>query len=216
MAKGVFGLHFASVSVPRAERIAQGFAQIGQERQGRGEAQPRAMLDVGCGDGLLAKRTGELLQIEDVRGVDIKVQAHCRIPVHGYDGVTLPFPEQTFDIVTISDVLHHTSNPEQVLKELFRVTKPTGAVLVKDHFRLGPLSNAILLAMDVVGNHAQGIFVRGTYFSPSQWVAMVSAAGGAVTELVWPFQVHSLPWRAVTRSEFQFVAKLEPRGNPGA
>ncbi|MFO0667282.1 MAG: methyltransferase domain-containing protein [Polyangiaceae bacterium] len=204
--KGIFGLHFASVSVPRAERIARAFADLAPTGS-------RTMLDIGCGDGLLAQNVARLVGAESVRGADIKIQPNCRIEAKSYDGLHLPFGDAEFDLVTISDVLHHTSDATQVLREALRVTKPKGAILVKDHFRLGPISNAILLAMDVVGNYAQGIFVRGTYFSPAEWIQMTNEAGGTVDSLQWPFEVHNLPWRVVTRSEFQFVARLRHRAS---
>jgi hypothetical protein len=62
--------------------------------------------------------------------------------------------------------------------------------------------------MDVIGNYAQGIVVTGTYLSPSQWVQLVASAGGTIDKLVWPFEVHDLPWRLVTRSEYQFLARV--------
>ncbi len=202
--KGVLGWHFEGVSVPRAERIARAFGELAQ----RGSGGIDAMLDVGCGDGLLATRVGGLVGARSIRGVDVKAQPNCRIAVSVYDGLTLPFADAEFDLVTISDVLHHTSDPKRVLTEVLRVTKPSGAVLIKDHFRLGPVSNAVLLAMDVIGNYAQGILVRGTYLAPDEWVDLVAAAGGTIDSLKWPFEVHNLPWRVVTRSELQFVARV--------
>jgi 2-polyprenyl-3-methyl-5-hydroxy-6-metoxy-1,4-benzoquinol methylase len=201
MLERVLGAHFRSVSAPRAERIAQAFSNLAPKGA-------RSLLDIGCGDGLLAVRVGELAGIPDVRGVDIAAQANCRIDVKTYNGRELPFDNEHFDLVTISDVLHHAEDPLAVLKEAVRVVKKSGNVLIKDHFRFGPVSNAILLAMDVVGNYAQGIFVRGTYLSPAQWVTLARGSGATIDTLVWPFEVHSLPWRAVTRSELQFVARL--------
>jgi 2-polyprenyl-3-methyl-5-hydroxy-6-metoxy-1,4-benzoquinol methylase len=204
MLEQVLGAHFRSVSEPRAERIAKAFAKLAP-------LGAKSLLDIGCGDGVLATRVGALTGTTTLAGVDIKAQPNCHISVQTYNGLQLPFESSTFDIVTISDVLHHAEDPGAVLKEALRVVKPSGGVLIKDHFRFGPVSNAVLLAMDVIGNYAQGIFVRGTYFSPSTWIDLVSASGGAVDELLWPFEVHSLPWRVVTRSELQFVARVRRR-----
>jgi hypothetical protein len=65
--------------------------------------------------------------------------------------------------------------------------------------------------MDLLGNYSTDVFVRGTYLSPPQWVELVVAAGGTVDKLVWPFEVHALPWRLVTRSEYQFLMRVVPR-----
>jgi SAM-dependent methyltransferase len=41
-------------------------------------------------------------------------------------GEVLPFRDNTFDIVVCGDVLEHTRDPESVIKEALRVTKPEG------------------------------------------------------------------------------------------
>jgi hypothetical protein len=67
----------------------------------------------------------------------------------------------------------------------------------------------MLLALDMVGNAEAGVLVRGTYFSPAQWIEMVRDAGGRVTALVWPMQIHATPLRWITRDELQFAVRLE-------
>jgi 2-polyprenyl-3-methyl-5-hydroxy-6-metoxy-1,4-benzoquinol methylase len=200
----LFRWHHGAVSVPRAARIARAIVDLAPRPT-------RAMLDVGCGDGTLAAHVARDLGVQDVRGIDIKVQPNCRIAVFPYDGLTMPFPDATFDLVTISDVLHHATDPLAVMREALRVVKKSGAVMVKDHFRLGRWSNGVLFAMDIIGNCAQGIAVTGNYLSPPEWVDLFAKAGGTADKLLWPFDVHSLPFRLITRSEYQFVARVIPR-----
>jgi ubiquinone/menaquinone biosynthesis C-methylase UbiE len=130
------------------------------------------------------------------------------IDVRQYDGRTLPFEDARFDLVTIVDVLHHCSDMRAVFAEVIRVVKPTGAVVVKDHFQFGAWSSGVLWAMDMFGNTAFGVKVRGNYLSPPQWVDLVTASGGSIEKLVWPFRVHPAALRLVARAEYQFLMRV--------
>jgi len=192
--------------MPRVERIARGMASLADGARGG------KMLDIGCGNGLLARRIAELAGADTVRGVDVMVRDDTSVPVASYDGKHLPFDDGSYDVITICDVLHHADDPQAVVRDAIRVLAKTGQIIIKDHFRLGAVSNAVLLAMDMLGNYSTGVLVRGTYLSPPQWVDLVTAAGGKVDKLVWPFEVHGLPWRIVTRSEYQFLMRVVPAG----
>jgi len=201
--RAIFHLHHQAIHVPRVERIARGMAELAEDAG--------TMLDIGCGNGLLARRIAQLAHADTVRGVDVMVRDETSVPVAHYDGAHLPFDDASFDVITICDVLHHTADPLAVVKDAVRVLRPKGRIVIKDHFRLGTVSNAVLLAMDMLGNYSTGVLVRGTYLSPPQWVDLVASAGGTVDKLVWPFEVHALPWRLVTRSEYQFLMRVVPR-----
>jgi 2-polyprenyl-3-methyl-5-hydroxy-6-metoxy-1,4-benzoquinol methylase len=185
--------------VPRASRITDTVERL------VGSAQ--SLLDVGAGDGTIAAEVARRIGAQRVAGVDVLVRPVTQIEVSSYDGERLPFEDGSFEVVTISDVLHHCAKPNDVLRECLRVA--SRCVVVKDHFCYGPLSRAMLLALDVVGNAEAGVLVRGTYFSPAQWIEMVRDAGGRVGELVWPMQIHVTPLRYVTRDELQFAMRVE-------
>ncbi|MDI3288238.1 class I SAM-dependent methyltransferase [Polyangium sp. 15x6] len=197
--KALFALHRRAVTLPRARRITDALAELA--------GQAASLLDVGAGDGAIAEAVAERVGARRVAGVDVLVRPRTVIEVVPYDGRRLPFPDGAFEIVTISDVLHHCEAPAEVLAECLRVA--SRAVLVKDHFRFGAVSQALLLAMDVVGNAEAGVLVRGTYFSPAEWIDMVREARGRITELRWPLRIHDAPMRLVTRDELQFAARIE-------
>jgi len=46
----------------------------------------------------------------------------------------LDFPDKTFDIVSIASSLHHLERPEKVLKEMFRVVKPQGYLIIQEMY----------------------------------------------------------------------------------
>lgn len=194
-----YEVHRQAVQVPRATRITDVFVQLG--------GQAESLLDVGAGNGAIAAEVARRLGASRVAGVDVLVQPVTQIEVTSYDGERIPFEDKSFEVVTISDVLHHCAKPREVLRECLRVA--SRCVLVKDHFCFGPLSNAMLWALDVTGNAEAGILVRGTYFSPNQWVDMVRDAGGRIGALEWPMQIHATPIRWVTRDELQFAMRVE-------
>jgi SAM-dependent methyltransferase len=200
--RAVLEAHHRRIRVPRTERVAGALAAL------IGPA--RSVLDVGCGDGDVARSVGAKVGAERVAGVDVKVQPGALVEVTAYDGVHLPFPDGAFEAVVVSDVLHHCQDPTAVLREALRVA--ARVVGIKDHFRFGPVSERILLWMDLVGNAIPGVHVRGTYFGPRAWVELVAAAGGRFTGIRWPLRIHDLPFRLVTQDRLQFAAAVKKGG----
>ncbi len=49
---------------------------------------------------------------------------------------SLPFPDGSFDMVISYASLHHWSHPDQVFQEALRVTKPGGAIIIRDNRRV--------------------------------------------------------------------------------
>ena len=80
------------------------------------------VLDLGCGSGIFGKKFEEKFK-KKVLGIDIVDKRVYQIPFKLYDGQTIPFPEDYFDLVLISFVLHHAENPISILKEAKRVGK---------------------------------------------------------------------------------------------
>lgn len=200
----LFELHHASVRLPRVSRVASALADLA----GPSSLAGARFLDVGAGDGRVGAELARLTSAE-VEGVDVHVQPGAAIPVRRYDGRRLPFADGAFDFVVLADVLHHADDPRLTLGEALRVARR--AVLVKDHYRFGPLSNGMLLLLDVAGNASQGILVRGRYFTRRELEALVDELGARVEAETWPLHVHGFPLRLVTRSELQFAARIVRR-----
>jgi len=90
------------------------------------------VLDLGCGNGCY---TQELARRADfVCGVDIHL-THLQsfrepIPRVQGNGEHLPFSSESFDAVTMIEVLEHTNCDTKVLAECFRVLKPGGRLVL--------------------------------------------------------------------------------------
>ncbi|HWI91014.1 MAG TPA: class I SAM-dependent methyltransferase [Flavisolibacter sp.] len=87
------------------------------------------LLDFGCG----SKPYKNLLEVDEYIGVDFVNEGHPhdneQIDVY-YDGKTIPFPDNSFDSILSSEVFEHVFNLPEILKELERVLKPGGKILI--------------------------------------------------------------------------------------
>lgn len=101
------------------------------------------VLDVGCGTGVdavaLARRVGPNGRVTGVDNSQVLVDAaragaEPGLPV-GFelgDAHRLPFPDGSFDAVRCERVMMHLADPDLAVRELLRVTRPGGRVLVAD------------------------------------------------------------------------------------
>jgi len=84
-----------------------------------------SLLDVGVGDCVLGSFFARYRSRTTVQGVEIKVRTHAAssIQVGSFDGVNLAFPDLSFDVVVLSNVLHHAAEAEKLLLECCRVAR---------------------------------------------------------------------------------------------
>jgi ubiquinone/menaquinone biosynthesis C-methylase UbiE len=139
-----------------------------------------SVLDVGSGDGKLAARVKSLREDISVTGLDVLARRETAIPVDVFDGLSVPRPSKSVDVVTIIDVLHHADDAAKLLSECARVARR--AVIVKDHLREGLLAGPTLRVMDWVGNARHGVALPYNYFSRAEWRSMFARIGLRETE----------------------------------
>ena len=86
------------------------------------------VLDSGCGVMPYKKLILENKEITSYVGLDIETALDYNNikPDYYWDGITMPFENETFDIVFSTEVLEHIFNPDAYLLEVSRVLKPGG------------------------------------------------------------------------------------------
>lgn len=104
----------------------------------------KKVLDVGCGNGYVLSRYAQAGA--EVYGVDLTATAiqlcRQRFEYMGLSGTfieanaeALPFEDNSFDCVSSMGVLHHTPNTARAVKEVWRVLKPGGRLILMFYHR---------------------------------------------------------------------------------
>lgn len=92
------------------------------------------ILDVGCGTGiamsLLKKKNRRHLFGIEISKSSMRICKSKSLDCRLYDGKSIPFEPNLFEVVGSINVLEHTDNPIQFLNEQYRVTKNNGYLVV--------------------------------------------------------------------------------------
>jgi len=113
---------------PLVRRMMAGFEGALDELLAR--ADPRSLLDVGCGEGVLvhkwARRLGESRRVVGIDLEEESIQAGWsersapNLEYRVMQAENLPFAENEFDLASAIEVLEHVPDPEHTLSEMAR------------------------------------------------------------------------------------------------
>lgn len=102
------------------------------------------LLDVGCGTGEILKKLSTKYINVKLYGIDIsqemlkiakKKDKLSKIKYICCDAESLPFKDNTFDVLITNESFHHYPNPQKALKEFKRVLKDNGKLILCDMYR---------------------------------------------------------------------------------
>jgi ubiquinone/menaquinone biosynthesis C-methylase UbiE len=148
---------------------------------------PIRVLDVGCGTGVFAERLRVALPGATIWGVDLvagmlargaarwRRHTHRVAPVQG-DSERLPFAAGSFDVVTCSNSFHHYPDQARAVREMCRVLRPGGRLMLVDGYRDAPWG---WLIYDVCVASVEGAV---HHCSRQRMIDLCAAAGFATIE----------------------------------
>ena len=165
-----------------------------------------SVLDVGCGDGRISSLIRSRREDVTVRGIDVLVRNSALIPVSKFDGETIPFGDNSFDVVMFVDVLHHTADPMVLLREAARVAR--SSILLKDHNDEGFLSNQTLRLMDWAGNSPHGVSLPYNYWKRHAWDMAFEEIGFSSVKKVEKLALYPILIDKVCGRQLHFIASL--------
>jgi SAM-dependent methyltransferase len=197
---GMNRLHAHAVLQRREEVLARSIARILPPGT-------RSLLDVGCGDGVIAAQVGEALPDLRVQGLEVLDRKSCRIPYGLYDGKRLPFEDGEFDYVQLVDMLHHTEDIPGLFAECARVARK--GLVIKDHIWSNRADLGLLYVMDWVGNRGYGVNLTYNYQKKAQWLRIFAAQGLRITHWQETLGLYPAPLDLIFGRRKHFLARLE-------
>lgn len=168
------------------------------------DLQGRRVLDVGCGTGSMLI---ELARYGSAEGVDAAEEAVALCRQRGLDNVKradgppLPFESGSFDLVTALDVLEHVEDDAAMVRELQRLLKPGGTLLVSV-----PAYRFLWGAQDEIAHHRRR-YVEG------ELRALLDSAGLDVVRLSYFNTLLFAPIAAIRISRHARRGSLEPNSD---
>jgi len=171
------------------------------------------VLDVGCGYGALGRAIMDSPLCPkgvEVRGLERVKRGGEAIPVEAYDGVTIPHPDRSFDVVMLADVLHHEADPHRLIGECARVSRRL--LVIKDHQVKGPFAQQRISLLDWAANAPYGVPCLYRYNSPAEWDRWKQRHALQADEELRSLRLYPLPYSLFFTPALQYMGVFRVPG----
>jgi len=195
--RALWSLFFDEISRSKGDREeTNDYLSVGNFRRLRadvmsviGDLRGGRILDVGCGTGHFSR---PLAAANTVVGLDLSASMLAFARRKGLAPVralaeALPFADGRFDVVLATSVLQFITDGGAVVREILRVVKPGGRVIVCT-------TNAEHLAMGLLRLLERDKYRRFRLYPYREVAGLVRAAGGIVRAFRFPFYPFGRTW----------------------
>jgi len=174
-----------------------------------------SILDIGTGTGYLAFPLAEMYPNAKVYGIDIaevimeknqetvKESGISNLTFLAFDGLEYPFEEESFDLIVSRYAFHHFPQVEDSLKQMYRLLKKGGKVLISDPMRHPTDAKGVI--DDFMGIKQDGHI---QFYSPEELEALFVGAGFAkeaqvITDMKFPFPPKQEYWELYDKTSHE-------------
>ena len=159
------------------------------------------VLDVGAGTGVSTEelaRSGAFAVGADLSIGMLRAGRAVRpeVPLLAGDALRLPFPDETFDAVTISFALRNVVDTEAALHELARVTRPGGRLVVCE-FGTPTWAPYRAAYHDIVLKRALPAVARAVSSNPEAYLYLAESIRAWPTQAALAHRIRSAGWTDV-------------------
>ena len=160
------------------------------------------LLDLGCGDGTMARFLVQHLPGIALHGLDISAASIAVANALGlagaqfaaYDGGSIPMADASVDVCTLATVLHHIAHSHHLalLQEVRRVLRPGGKLFIFEHNPYNPLTRHMVNtcpfdadAVLLTAGFAQRTVRAAGFASQQTRYVLFMPRGGVIKHLLW-------------------------------
>lgn len=142
------------------------------------------VLELACGTGLLSVRLAGSVKLLEATDFSEEIIRQAKAKIHSsrlhfsvQDATNLPYADQIFDAVIISNALHIMPDPEKALSEIRRVLKPDGILIAPTFTAAGSMLGRFKIRMMELSGFK--VFHKWT---PEEYIKFLENHGFTVTD----------------------------------
>lgn len=148
------------------------------------QANPKNMLDVGCGNGNILRIINKMLNT-NLYGIDIsenmivesKKVLGTSVNLTVGDAESLPYDDEQFNVVLCNASFYHFPNPDIALQEIYRVLKKDGILILGDS--TGPFDLCTKIINKLLKNTKLGHY---RFYNKKKITSLMESAGFTIDD----------------------------------